>query len=95
METKVNTVKQLRRYIEETDKELMTLLDRRYRLSMRVGSIKASEEVPVHDPDREAEVTEKAIANVKDMPQDMATGIYLEILKRLRAESQRLNENDG
>lgn len=51
-----------RKEIDAIDAQLMTLLDERFTLSDKIGRAKAQCDSPVHDPNREAKVLDKASA---------------------------------
>ena len=50
---------ELRRGIDETDKELVALFRKRMKLSRLVGEYKKSQGLPIHDPVREAQIIER------------------------------------
>ena len=53
-------MKELRREIEEIDREIIFLLQKRMRISFEIANIKAQLEIPVRDEKREEEILRKA-----------------------------------
>jgi chorismate mutase / prephenate dehydratase len=87
---------ELRAEIDQIDRELVDLLDRRARVSERVGQVKRAQAEPdqaieIYQPDREAQVLQRAVAQSKGPLSEAALrGIYREILSASRELQRRL-----
>jgi chorismate mutase len=85
-------LKALRSEIDRLDVEIVRLLNRRARLGLQAGSIKAANGRPVADSDREREVLVRvAMANDGPMPQDALLAFYRQLIETIK----RLEELDG
>jgi chorismate mutase / prephenate dehydratase len=85
-------LKALRSEIDQLDVEIVRLLNRRAKLGLRAGGIKAANGRPVADSDREREVLVRvAMANDGPMPQDALLAFYRQLIETIK----RLEELDG
>jgi chorismate mutase len=77
----------LRSQIDELDREIVRLLNRRARLGLDAGKTKVRNGRPVADDEREREVLVRvAMANDGPLPQDALLALYrllIETIKRL------------
>ena len=76
-----------RKLIDETDSEIMTLLNRRASLSRRIGELKTRAGLPVVDLDREEVVLRKI---VRDNAGEMDPGSLMRIYREVLEESRRI-----
>ncbi len=77
--------------IDEIDRELLRLLNRRARLAMKVGDLKRAAGLPCCDPEREAVVlTQLQQANTGPLAGHAVT----ELFRRIMRESRRLEEGE-
>ena len=80
----------LRRQIDRLDQRLLSLLNRRARLALRVGALKHRNGRQVFDPKREREILARLrAANAGPLPAAAIAAIYREILKRSRQLERR------
>lgn len=79
-------LEEYRRRIDQLDRELVELLNRRATLSVEIGRLKANGDVVVFQPDREAVVLAQVeAANRGPLPNSALRAIYREILSSSRA----------
>ena len=77
--------------IDEIDRELLRLLNRRARLAMKVGAIKTAAGLPCCDPERERMVLGKLqAANPGPLNQEAVTKLFRRIIR----ESRRVEESE-
>jgi chorismate mutase/prephenate dehydratase len=76
----------VRQEIDRVDDEIVKLLNRRARISRRVGKLKAGEEETVFKPQREKALTERLLKqNAGPLPDEHLRAIYTEILSSSRS----------
>ncbi|MCB9847614.1 MAG: prephenate dehydratase [Phycisphaeraceae bacterium] len=86
-----DTLDALRAQIDEADRQLVELLNRRASIVQRVGQVKQREGVPIYAPHREAAVLKKALAHNKGpLPDRAIEGIYRELMSGSFAIEQPL-----
>jgi monofunctional chorismate mutase len=78
----MNTIEELRKEIDETDDEIIRLLDSRYDISVKIGALKKNRALTVYDKSREDEIYAK-IARVAVHKEQIAA-VYSEIMKQSR-----------
>jgi chorismate mutase-like protein len=95
------TIDYWRSEIDEIDKELLRLLNRRARLAMRVGALKQEAGVPCCDPEREHEVlTRLQQSNSGPLNSSAVSKVFRRIItesRRIEAQSillQKGGKND-
>ena len=49
-------LKELRKEIDRIDKQIISLIDERMKISLKVGETKKKNNIPIFDPEREKEV---------------------------------------
>jgi chorismate mutase-like protein len=77
--------------IDEIDRELLRLLNRRARLAMKVGAIKTAAGLPCCDPERERMVLGKLqAANPGPLDHEAVTKLFRRIIR----ESRRIEESE-
>src|SRR4030095_2462972 len=77
--------------IDEIDRELLRLLNRRARLAMKVGAIKTAAGLPCCDPEREGMVLGKLkAANPGPLDHEAVTKLFRRIIR----ESRRVEESE-
>lgn len=81
----------LRTQIDDTDRQLVELLNKRASIVARVGEVKQRDGVPIYAPHREAAVLKKAIElNKGPLPDRTIEGIYRELMSGSFAIEQPL-----
>jgi chorismate mutase/prephenate dehydratase len=71
----------LRAQIDELDKQIVDILNRRARVVVEVGKIKQQNQTPVYQPDREKQVLEKVRAlNQGPLPNRCLEAVYRELM---------------
>ena len=81
----------LRRQIDETDRQLLELVNRRAGLARQVGEVKQHSDAPVYRPEREAQIMRLLRdANPGPLPGDAIEAIWREIVSGCRELERRL-----
>jgi chorismate mutase/prephenate dehydratase len=75
---------ELRAEIDELDREIVRLLNRRTRLGLEAGRTKARNGSPISDVKREREVLMRvAMANEGPLPQDALLALYRQLIETM------------
>ncbi len=82
-------LEELRRELEEIDREILLLLSRRAEVALRIGRVKARSGIPLYLPRREEEVIARV---VRANPGPLGTEAVERIFRRIVAETRRLEE---
>jgi chorismate mutase/prephenate dehydratase len=81
----------LRLQIDETDRQLLELVNRRAELARQVGELKKHDDSPVYRPEREAQIMQKLrAANPGPLPGATIEAIWREIVSGCREIERRL-----
>jgi chorismate mutase-like protein len=89
-EEEVMNIEYWRTEIDEIDRELLRLLNRRARLAMKVGMLKSAAGLPCCDPEREQSVLQRLQqANPGPLAEDAVTKVFRRIIR----ESRRMEEH--
>ncbi|MDR0453535.1 MAG: chorismate mutase [Deferribacteraceae bacterium] len=81
MKWKINI---LRGQIDKIDSKIVKLIDERLSVSIEIMKLKNEHGIPLHDPDREAEVIQRAVEETTLLPADEIQLIYRTILNTTR-----------
>ena len=81
---------ELRRAIDEVDRQILELVAERVRLVLRVGDVKRARNMPVYDAERERRVLERLST---DAPAPLDATTVKRIFERLIDESRRLEQH--
>lgn len=85
------SLRELREGIDQVDRQLVELLNRRARLVVEVGRVKRQEGVPIYAPHREAQVLQKVLdASTGPLPPRTLEAIYRELMSGSFALEQPL-----
>lgn len=84
------TLAEYRRLIDETDAQLVALLNRRAELVIAVAHVKQADGLPVHIPARESEVLTRVTAHNAGPLEDAA---IRRLFEHIIAESRRLEHS--
>lgn len=80
------TVTSLRRQLDAIDGEILAAMNRRAELAKQIGQLKQSDEHDVYDPQREAIVLERVVAeNQGPLKDDAVRAVYRELISGSRA----------
>jgi chorismate mutase len=80
--------------IDETDRELLRLLNRRARLAIKVGALKRAAGLPCCDPERERDVLrEIQRANSGPLDERAIAKVFRRIIRESRAMESRMPTN--
>jgi chorismate mutase len=82
-------LEELRRAIDDIDRKILELVTERVGLVLRVGDLKRSRDLPIHDPDRERALLDH-LATCAVPPLDAHT--VRRIFERVVVESRRLEQ---
>jgi len=81
----VNEIEQCRKEIDEIDKELVNLFERRMDVAIRVANYKKENDLPIYDEERESKVIKKNVDNLKNKNYDLlARRFFLSIMELSR-----------
>lgn len=82
----MNELEQCRKEIDEIDKELINLFERRMDVAIRVANCKKENDLPIYDEEREAKVIKKNVDNLKNKNYDLlARRFFLSIMELSRS----------
>jgi len=82
----VNELEQCRKEIDEIDKELINLFERRMDIAIRVANYKKENDLPIYDEERESKVIKKNVDNLKNKNYDLlARRFFLSIVELSRS----------
>jgi len=82
----VNELEQCRKEIDEIDKELINLFERRMDVATRVANCKKENDLPIYDEERESKVIKKNVDNLKNKNYDLlARRFFLSIMELSRS----------
>jgi len=82
----VNELEQCRKEIDEIDKELINLFERRMDVAIRVANYKKENDLPIYDEERESKVIKKNVDNLKNKNYDLlARRFFLSIMEFSRS----------
>ncbi|MGL1934081.1 MAG: chorismate mutase [Fibrobacterales bacterium] len=59
----MSTIQNYRDEIDEIEKQLLTILNRRAELAIKIGEIKRVDDIPIFDPIREDEILDRVAGN--------------------------------
>lgn len=80
------TIDDWRRRIDEIDRELVELLNKRSRCALEIGRLKRAARLPLYQPEREREILEKAQgANTGPLPDTAIRRLFERILDEARS----------
>lgn len=82
----MNEIEQCRKEIDEIDKELINLFERRMDVAIRVANYKKENDLPIYDEERESKVIKKNVDNLKNKNYDLlARRFFLSIMELSRS----------
>ncbi len=82
----MNELEQCRKEIDEIDKELINLFERRMDIAIRVANYKKENDLPIYDEERESKVIKKNVDNLKNKNYDLlARRFFLSIMELSRS----------
>jgi chorismate mutase / prephenate dehydratase len=82
----VNELEQCRKEIDEIDKELVNLFERRMDVAIRVSNYKKENDLPIYDEERESKVIKKNVDNLRNKNYDLlARRFFLSIMELSRS----------
>lgn len=82
----MSDIKELRNKIDEIDKAIAELFEKRMQLAKEIGEYKKANSLPILDSKREEEVISKNLAYIKD---ESLKAYYEELLKEIMNLSKR------
>lgn len=80
-------IDQVRKEIDELDKQLLDIFNRRANLALKIGEIKKTKSIPVYDPAREQRIFDKMQQN---NPGPLANEAIVRLFKTVIHESRSL-----
>jgi chorismate mutase len=92
----MSTLGDLRRRIDELDRQLVKLLNERSRCALEIGKLKHEANLPLYQPDREKEVVENAQHNNQGPLSDAAIRrLFERIIDEARSAERIAMHRDG
>jgi chorismate mutase-like protein len=92
----MSTLADLRRRIDELDRQLVKLLNERSACALEIGKLKQRQHLPLYQPDREREVLENAERNNQGPLTDAAIRrLFERIIDEARAAERHAMLPDG
>jgi chorismate mutase len=89
-------IEDCREEIDRIDGELLRLLNRRARLALEIGELKARAGLPLKDEGREREVlTRSSVANAGPLGQNSVARIFRRIIRESRRVEESARELNG
>jgi chorismate mutase len=90
------TLADLRRRIDELDRQLVQLLNQRSQCALEIGKLKQEHHLPLYQPEREKEVLENAERNNQGPLTDAAIRrLFERIIDEARAAERHAMHPDG
>ena len=89
----VDELARLRQEIDDVDERFVALLAERFRITRRVGRIKAERGLPPQDATREAQIDEKVrrLASENHLDQGLVSDVLRAVIDRVVAEHRELH----
>ncbi len=84
----MNELEQCRKEIDEIDKELINLFERRMDVAIRVANYKKENDLPIYDEERESKVIKKNVDNLKNKNYDLLARRFFLIIMELSRSLQ-------
>jgi len=82
----VNELEQCRKEIDEIDKELINLFERRMDVAIRVANYKKENDLPIYNEERESKVIKKNVDNLENKNYDLlARRFFLSVMELSRS----------
>lgn len=82
----MNELEQCRKEIDEIDKELINLFERRMDVAIRVANHKKENDLPIYNEERESKVIKKNVDNLKNKNYDLlARRFFLSVMELSRS----------
>lgn len=82
----MNELEQYRKEIDEIDRELLVLFERRMDVAVRVANYKKENNLPIYDEERESKIIKKNVDNLKNKHYDLlARRFFLSIMELSRS----------
>ncbi|WP_346888584.1 chorismate mutase [Clostridium sp. UBA1056] len=82
----MNELEQCRKEIDEIDRELLVLFERRMDVAVRVANYKKENNLPIYDEERESKIIKKNVDNLKNKHYDLlARRFFLSIMELSRS----------
>jgi len=87
----VNELEQCRKEIDEIDKELINLFERRMDVAIRVANHKKENDLPIYNEERESKVIKKNVDNLKNKNYDLlARRFFLSVMELSRSLQENI-----
>ncbi len=82
----MNELDQCRKEIDEIDNELIELFERRLDVAVRVAEYKKNNNMPIYNEERESQVIEKNVSNLKNKKYDiLSRRFFLNLMELSRS----------
>lgn len=95
--TKTEVIVKLRKELDVVDREIVTLLGKRFKLTRKVGEYKAKYDLPAKDPVREREVyaDRRAWAKKAGLDENFAEKLFAFIIAAVRQKHTAIKKVQG
>ncbi len=88
-------IRDLRKKIDETDRELVGLINKRMEIASKIGEYKRENKLPVYDPKRERELLDRVEGYSDKNIANYVRVIYQTMMDTSRAYQKKLSANDS
>ena len=80
----MDRIKKLRDIIDEIDIKIADLVEERVKIAQKIGLLKTEKGMPIHQPEREAEIIRSMKKSISTLSSDSTGAIWKEIIKACR-----------
>ena len=77
-------IKKLRDIIDEIDLKVADLVEERVKIAQKIGLLKTEKGMPIHQPEREAEIIRSMKKSISTLSSESTGAIWKEIIKACR-----------
>ncbi|HAB52048.1 MAG TPA: chorismate mutase [Ignavibacteriales bacterium] len=88
---KENLLSEIRKNVDEIDKDILKLLEKRAHYSKEIGKVKSALNLPFYSSEREKEIIEKLLTNLKS---SLLKGSLVRIYERILDESRAVQREE-
>lgn len=83
-------IEKLRFELNQIDHDIVSLLEKRFKITDEVGNIKSKLEMPIFQPDREREILQRILEQIENPEfESEILGVYEEIMRQSKKQQIR------
>lgn len=87
----MNELEQCRKDIDEIDKEIIALFEKRMDIAVKVAEYKKKNNIPIYNEERESQVIERNVENLKNEKYDLvARRFFINIMELSRSVQEAI-----